>query len=213
MKKSRFTIAASKKRLLGPFSMPFLRVMVVGLAGLSLYSCSSITSGSTQDIAINTYPTGATCTLQREGIDIGKVDKTPASINVDRTKHDITIICSKDGYHTATFLNESGWQSDSGGAGIALDVLLTFGMSSAIDSATGADNEYASPIHITLLSRSTAELITDSKSNESTASRIDQTQDQSDMLERFERLNNLEEEGLITSEEAEAKRQNLLKEM
>ena len=131
--------------------MFFLRILMIGFAGAALWSCSSIVSGTGQDIVINTNPEGADCTLEREGIKIGTVVGTPASINVERTKHDITISCSKEGYQTATYINDSGWESSSGGAGIALDVLLTLGASSAIDSATGADNEYESPVNITLL--------------------------------------------------------------
>jgi len=126
------------------------RSLLIGLAGLSLISCSSITQGTSQDIFISTSPGGASCTLEREGVEIAKIANTPGSVNVDKTKHDIEIICSKDGYESATYLNESGWESASGGAGIALDVFLTLGVSSAIDSATGADNKYEESVYITL---------------------------------------------------------------
>lgn len=127
------------------------RVLAIGLTALGLWSCSSIVQGTSQDIFINTTPASASCILEREGQKIGAVASTPGTVSVEKTKHDITITCTKDGYQTATYYNESGWESGSGAAGIALDVILTLGLSSAIDSATGADNQYKSPVNITLL--------------------------------------------------------------
>ena len=124
-------------------------LIVLGLIGL-LGGCSTITRGTDQNITINTTPPGAMCKLERQGQQIGTVQNTPATINVSKLKHDITIICDKEGYQTATYINDSGWESGSGAAGIALDVIVTAGISSAIDSATGADNRYESPVNITL---------------------------------------------------------------
>ncbi len=131
--------------------MKIWRFLALGLVGLSLGACSSIVNGTTQDITVNTNPPGADCRLEREGQVIARVQNTPSTANVSKTKHDITIVCDKEGYQTATYLNDSGWESGSGAAGIALDVVLTLGVSSAIDSATGADNKYESPVNIILL--------------------------------------------------------------
>jgi hypothetical protein len=131
--------------------MQLLRSLTMGLGGLILSGCSSIVSGTSQDVVVNTNPEGAECRIEREGIEIGRVFNTPGSANISKTKHDITIFCDKEGYHTATYINDSGWESGSGAAGIALDVILTLGISSAIDSATGADNKYESPVNITLV--------------------------------------------------------------
>lgn len=146
---------------------------MVGVAGLSLLACSSIVQGTFQDIVINTNPADATCILEREGIQIAKIDGTPTSVNVKKTKHDITISCSKDGYQTATYINKSGWESASGGAGIALDVFLTLGLSSAIDSATGADNKYTSPVNITLLPVETSDAVNANTSQSTAPSTIE----------------------------------------
>lgn len=127
------------------------RIFALGLVGLSLAGCSSIVQGTDQDITVNTNPPGANCVLEREGAEIARVENTPSTVNVSKLKHDITIVCNKEGYQTATYINNSGWESGSGAAGIALDVVLTLGVSSAIDSATGADNKYESPVNITLV--------------------------------------------------------------
>ncbi len=127
------------------------RILTLGVAVLALGGCSSMFNGTTQDIYVNTNPAQANCVLTREGHEIARLATTPGQVKVDKTKHDITITCDKEGYQTATFYDKSGWESGTGGAGIALDVLLTFGLSSAIDSATGADNKYDSPVSISLI--------------------------------------------------------------
>ncbi|MBC6441282.1 MAG: PEGA domain-containing protein [Rhodospirillales bacterium] len=119
---------------------------------LVLAGCSTITQGVTQNITINTNPVGASCYLERLGNRIETIDSTPATVTVTKTRDDIRIVCNKPGYQTATYWNQSGWESGTGAVGIAVDVLLTAGLSSAIDSATGADNKYESPVNITLIS-------------------------------------------------------------
>ncbi len=131
--------------------MHFLRVFAAGTVAFVMGGCSSITQGTTQQIFVNTNPAGASCTMNRNGVELNGVDQTPGAVTVDKTKHDIIIKCNKPGYQEATYYNNSGWESGSGAAGIALDVVLTLGVSSAIDSATGADNKYESPVNITLL--------------------------------------------------------------
>lgn len=127
------------------------RFALLTVLAVSVSACSSITQGTTQEILVNTNPNGADCTFEREGIKIATLSGTPASANISKTKHDVTIKCVKEGYQDAQFINDSGWESGSGAAGVALDVVLTLGLSSAIDSATGADNKYTSPVNITMI--------------------------------------------------------------
>lgn len=127
------------------------RILAWGIAALALSGCSSIFEGTTQDIYVNTDPPQATCVFTREGSEIARLASTPGEVKVDKTKYDLTITCNKPGYQTATYYDKSGWESGTGSAGIALDLLLTVGLSSAIDSATGADNEYENPVTVTLI--------------------------------------------------------------
>lgn len=117
----------------------------------SLSACSSIIEGTSQEITVNTNPAGANCALEREGTVIARVSQTPASATVKKTKHDITIRCSKDGFQEATFLNKSG----TAGATVG-NILAGGGIGWAIDSASGADNKYDSPVNITLVPVGTA---------------------------------------------------------
>lgn len=107
--------------------------------------CSSIVEGTSQEIVINTSPEGADCKLERENIVIGRVSPTPGAITVKKTKHDILVTCTKSGYETATYFNKS----DVAGATVG-NVILGGGIGWAIDSASGADNKYTTPVNISL---------------------------------------------------------------
>lgn len=108
-------------------------------------ACSSIIEGTSQTITLNTNPSGADCALYREGIVIGRVNPTPGSVVVEKTKHDITIKCVKEGYQEATYLNNSGVAGATFG-----NIILGGGIGWAIDSASGADNQYETPVNLTL---------------------------------------------------------------
>ena len=118
-------------------------------AGLVLAGCSTIIEGTSQEIVVNTTPAGADCTLNREGTAIARINPTPGSTLVKKTKHDITIVCMLDGYHETTYMNESGV------AGATLgNIILGGGIGWIIDSAGGADNEYDTPVNISMVPRS-----------------------------------------------------------
>ena len=95
---------------------------------------------------MSTSPSGAACDLQREGVTIGRIDPTPAAVTIKKTKHDMTIVCTKQGFHESIYFNKS----DVAGATVG-NVILGGGIGWAIDSASGADNKYTSPVNITLV--------------------------------------------------------------
>ena len=129
-----------------------MRRIVAAAAILAVLSgCSTIIEGTSQDISVNTEPPGADCMLNREGGMIARVNPTPGVANVKRTKYDITIVCKKDGYAEATYLNHSGIESQAAGAIVVGVFSLGLGLISwGVDSASGADNKYTSPVKITL---------------------------------------------------------------
>jgi hypothetical protein len=127
-----------------------LNLRYLALTGLiiTLPACSSIIEGTSQEIVVNTNPAGANCELTREGQVIGRINPTPGAITIKKTKHDITMNCSKDGYEVATYLNKS----DVAGATVG-NIILGGGIGWAIDSASGADNKYTSPVNVTLAAK------------------------------------------------------------
>jgi hypothetical protein len=114
--------------------------------GGTLGACSSIVEGTSQEIVINTNPAGASCALHRKDIVIARVAPTPGAATIKKTKYDITILCEKEGYQQASFLDKSGVAGATFG-----NIILGGAVGWAIDSASGADNKYDSPVNITLL--------------------------------------------------------------
>ena len=121
-------------------------VISVLACAVPLGACSSIIEGTSQEIAVNTNPAGAECNFIREGRSIGRILRTPSALTIKKTKHDITIECELDGYQKATYANKS----DAAGATFG-NIVLGGGIGWAIDSASGADNKYTSPVNITLV--------------------------------------------------------------
>jgi hypothetical protein len=115
-------------------------------AAIMLSGCASIVDGTTEEITVNTNPSGADCQLLREGMVIGEISKTPGSQVVKKTKHDMTISCSKPGYQTATYFDHSGVQGSTWG-----NIVLGGGIGWAVDSAAGADNHYESPVNVSMV--------------------------------------------------------------
>jgi hypothetical protein len=115
------------------------------VSSLSLGACSTIVDGTSQEIVINTNPSGADCGVERKGTNIARVNPTPGAALVSKTKEDITIRCNKDGYDETTYINKSGNAKATLG-----NILLGGVVGWGIDSATGADNKYTSPVNITL---------------------------------------------------------------
>jgi hypothetical protein len=111
-----------------------------------LSGCSSIIEGTSQEIMVNTNPAGAACSINRQEMCIARVDPTPGAATIKKTKYDITIVCNKGGYQEATYLNHSGVAGATFGNIIA-GGLIGWG----IDSASGADNKYETPVNITLV--------------------------------------------------------------
>ena len=129
--------------------MKISTIAVLCTLSFVLSSCASITEGTSQDISVVTNPSGASCIFERQGMNIGSIASTPATLNVPKRKYDLLIRCNKAGYQEATYLNHSGVTAVIA-ANVATDLLLTAGLSSIIDSSTGADNKYDSAVNITL---------------------------------------------------------------
>jgi hypothetical protein len=129
--------------------MKLPRVLVALCIALMTPGCAAIFDGTTQQISVNTTPPDARCKLMRLAAPIGEIASTPGAVTIQKTKHDITIVCSKSGYVDATYMNHSG----VAGAAFAniLGGILTGGIAWGIDSASGADNKYESQVNMTLL--------------------------------------------------------------
>ena len=119
---------------------------ILMLAVLPCAACSSIIEGTSQQIQVVTNPAGASCTFMREGQPIGTVNPTPGSVLIKKDKHDITVLCDKQGFQQATYLNHSGAAGATFG-----NIIAGGGIGWAVDSASGADNKYDGVVNMSLV--------------------------------------------------------------
>ena len=122
------------------------KLSLLGFLGLT--SCASILDGTTQQIAVNTNPSGANCGLYRQGQRIATIQDTPGSALVQKTKNNIWVACVKPGFLPASYLNHSGLTDASFGNILAGGVIGV-----AVDSATGADNKYEGTVNVSMIPR------------------------------------------------------------
>ncbi len=131
--------------MVGKFGAPALAAAALGLS-----ACVSVFEGTSQELSVATSPSGASCAFEREGKSLGVIPSTPGTLVVKKSKYDITIRCNKPGYQEASYINHSGTSSTIA-ANVVVDILLTAGISSIVDSANGADNWYTPAVNITLI--------------------------------------------------------------
>jgi hypothetical protein len=120
---------------------------IIITTALSMFTgaCASVVNGTSQEIAIASNPSGATCDLVRNNLPLSSV-VTPQTIKIKKTKHDINIACNKSGYQTSTAVLDSKIQDATWG-----NIILGGGIGWAVDSASGADNKYEKQITVTLV--------------------------------------------------------------
>lgn len=121
------------------------RTLFVILSAASLSACASLVEGPSQTIAVNTVPSGAKCTLNRNGQVLATINQTPGSATIVKNKQDINVVCQLDGYMQTAQLDESGTA-----VAVFGNVLIGGLIGVATDMATGSYNKYDSPLTIAL---------------------------------------------------------------
>lgn len=114
----------------------------VAVVGLQLSACASIIKGSTASVAITTPPVqGATCVLSSpEG---NWQITSPSSVTISRSKHDVQVRCTKEGYQDAAAVIPSTFE------GWTLGNLIFGGVVGVgVDAATGALNDYPNAFQV-----------------------------------------------------------------
>ncbi len=125
-----------------------MRIAIIGAAvaaaalGFGVSGCATIIKGTKESISVNTTPEqGAACTLvNSEGT---WYVTTPGSTTVHRTKNDLTITCTKDGYDQATQTVRSEFNGMTAGNIIAGGLIGV-----GVDAASGANYNYPQSIEV-----------------------------------------------------------------
>jgi hypothetical protein len=194
--------------------MHILRLFIVSFVVCSATGCATILAGSSQTVTVATNPPGARCELLREGRVIGTVENTPGAITLKKTKHDIDVVCRKDGFTDAKGFGESGTEGATFG-NIVLGGLIGWG----VDSAVGADNKYPEVMTVNLVPAALGAVngLAAGKAlrpvSYNVKDKAPAVKESSSLEKRLERLKKLKEEGVLTEEEYQKKRSELVNQL
>ena len=173
--------------------------------------CASIIAGTSQTLTLQTNPPGARCELTREGRIVGTVEHTPGAVTLDKTKHNIDVLCKKDGYIDAKEFAKSGTAGSTFG-----NIILGGGIGWAIDSAAGADNQYPDVITVNLSPALGQEILAENTKESSTrklkvkavSSKTETNLDGN--AKKLLSLKQMHDQGLLTDEEYQSKRSSVV---
>ena len=113
--------------------------------------CATVTTGTTQQINIDSEPQAADCTLVREGVTLGSVT-TPAPITIKRHASTIQVVCKKAGYEDGRVIMNSRFETASAGNFVLGGIIGVM-----VDSSTGANSRYEANVLVRLTSLSPAD--------------------------------------------------------
>jgi hypothetical protein len=117
----------------------------VALAGSLASGCATITQGTSQPLTINTDPTGAICSVRKDDKEVGVVNPTPGTVQVEKGWGPLSVACKKEGHIDEEARHDSevqGWTFGN----ILIGGLIGF----ALDAMSGAMRKYPSFVTIVL---------------------------------------------------------------
>ncbi len=103
----------------------------------SLPGCATIVHGNSQNLTVTTNPPGAACRLEREGVALGVVAPTPGTVRIEKSKNDIVVTCTRDGFDATTRRHASEFGGTTFG-----NVIVGGLIGVAVDAASGANFPY-----------------------------------------------------------------------
>ncbi len=107
--------------------------------------CATVFTGTTQAISIDSQPSGAACTLTRQGQRIASLE-TPGQITVSRSRRAIQVTCRKTDYQdTGDFLG-----AEREPASYA-NILVPLGVGTIVDSGSGARARYPATLIVRMV--------------------------------------------------------------
>jgi hypothetical protein len=121
------------------------------LLGLQLGACATVFEGTTQPITVNTGTVAdVDCKLTSPAFGTLSM-KAPGVVTVEKSKHNINVNCTKEGYEPGQAVIVSHFA-----AAAAANIL--FGLSGIVvgglvDAASGAGNKYDSQVNVTMAAK------------------------------------------------------------
>jgi hypothetical protein len=119
-------------------------IAAIAAMGAALSGCATIVDGSKQSVSVSTTPVqGAACTLHNsEGT---WYVTSPGSVEVHKTKNDLDVTCTKDGYPPGKQVATSKFGGATFGNLVAGGII-----GAGIDAASGANYYYDNPLTVPL---------------------------------------------------------------
>lgn len=117
--------------------------LAVLLASATLTGCATIVTGSSQTLTVTTTPPGASCVIDRAGDRVGAIATTPGSITIGKSKNDLSVTCSKEGFETATLAHPANFNGVTFG-----NILLGGVVGIVVDMSTGANFYYSGDVRM-----------------------------------------------------------------
>jgi hypothetical protein len=109
---------------------------------LLVTGCATIIGGTTQVVAVDSTPSGATCEASRDGLRLHS-GVTPTSFPVDKSYRAITVSCVDSSNHRATTINKPGLEPWFLG-----NILVGGLIGGSIDLITGSVNKYDTSVAV-----------------------------------------------------------------
>jgi hypothetical protein len=105
---------------------------IAGLPG-----CATLVTDDHQSIVVTSDPVGATCQVHQGATYVGTVNKTPGTIYVGKSRHDLAVDCVRPGYFPGAAVLQPNFQDWTFG-----NILYGGTLGLLVDTSSGAINEY-----------------------------------------------------------------------
>lgn len=115
-------------------------------AAVALGACATFTRGTNETVSIITDPPEALCALKRSGQIVGIANPTPATVTLEKSKDDVSVVCSKDGHFDGVHVLSSTLQNMTFG-NIVFGGFIGLG----VDALSGAMHEYPDNVTVVLV--------------------------------------------------------------
>lgn len=115
------------------------------LVAFTISGCSTITTGTTHELAITSSPSGANCRASRDDKVIGAVNPTPGSLIVGKSTRDMVINCTLPGHQAGVSVVKADFQAWTLG-----NLLIGGVVGVAVDAASGALGKYPPSVMVAL---------------------------------------------------------------
>lgn len=116
--------------------MSIIRAFAAIAIVTSVSGCATIVSGTSQTVTVNSEPTGAACSVERDGVMVSQF-VTPGAVTVSKSSDALAITCRKPGYAPVIGTDPSSLD------GVILGNVLFGGLTGmGIDLLTHADQTY-----------------------------------------------------------------------